>query len=81
MEKERWEVKGSLNIQDKKLKLPSDKSHVECVAILKFCIRAPKVEKGRRDTHLFLAVIFEKISLGARSGILKESSWGCSYHV
>jgi len=57
-EKESLEVKGSLDIQDKKLKLLS---HVECVVILTFCIRTPKVERGRRDTPLILAVILEKI--------------------
>ena len=52
MEKDRWEVKGSLIIQDEKLKLPSDKSYVECVMILTFCIRAPKLQE-EEETPLY----------------------------
>jgi hypothetical protein len=48
------------------LKLPSDKSNVERVVIMAFCIRAPKVERGRRATPLIVAVILENI----REGIL-----------
>ena len=81
MEKERWEVKESLNTQDKKLKLPSDKSHVECVAILTFCIRLPKIKRGRRDSLLFLAVILEKIREGVLALEQEVVHWNSVHEV
>ena len=75
MEKERWEVQGSLDIQDKKLKLRSDKSHFECVVSLIFCIRAPKVKIERRDIPLILTVILEKIRVGVLTLEQEVAHW------
>jgi len=42
------------------IKEPSDKSHFECVVCVTFCIKVPKVERGRRDTPFLLAVLCKR---------------------
>jgi len=44
-------------------------SHIECVVRATFCIKVPKVERGRRDIPVLLAVL---CNLGTRSGTLKQ---------
>jgi len=52
-----------------KIEKPSDLSPIECVVSVTFSIKVPKVERGRRDTPVFLAVL---CNLGTRSGTLKQ---------
>ena len=60
-----------------KIEKPSDLSHIEYVVSVTFCIKVPKVERGRRDTPVLLAVL---CNLGTRSGTLKQHLCGCSMY-
>jgi len=77
VQREREKSKRSLEIQAKKLKLMSDKSHSEASVGFTVCIPMPEVDRGKGDAKSILAIIIKIteegfFQMGTRNGSIKQ---------